>query len=339
MDTLYPAECTAMEHNPSDPIDKRLRQAQNWVSEVHGHPGVDWRSIAGDASFRRYFRFHEAGQSYVLMDAPPELEDSAPFLDVAKRLREAGLHAPNILACDLGLGFMILEDLGDDLYRDLLKPQTVELLFKPVFAALSTMAHKVCTKGLPVYGPEVLHRELSWFEDYYLAQHLNITWNVDQRASWHAFCDSLVAAAVEQPQVFVHRDVHSCNLLYLGDESPGIIDFQDAVKGPVTYDFVSLIWDRYTPWSRQRLEHWMEAFRKITCPQIAPLTWRRWCDLMGLQRNIKIIGRFAQLQHEHGKSGYIEMVPRFYQYLLDVLPRYPEFEAVERLLGDHSCAP
>jgi aminoglycoside/choline kinase family phosphotransferase len=273
------------------------------------------------------------------MDAPPELENSAPFLDIAGRLRAAGLHAPEIFEADLERGFLLLEDLGDDLFRDLIDERTVDELFSETFDALAVMARDVDCSGLPDFDPDTLRGELRWFTRYYLDRERGMQWDDDSLQQWERYCTELVDTASQQPQVFVHRDVHSCNLLKLTHNSPGIIDFQDAVRGPMTYDFVSLVWDRYFTWPRLRIEGWMEQFRLLVAPDVAPSTWRRWCDLVGLQRNIKIVGRFALLKHQQGKEGYVEMIPRFYQHVLEVLALYPEFDAIARQLGDPRCAP
>jgi aminoglycoside/choline kinase family phosphotransferase len=319
--------------------DTRLRAARDWLRERAGTAGSGWRPVAGDASFRRYFRVTVGGRSRILMDSPPELENPAPFVEIAGRLSVAGLHAPEVVLADLETGFLLLEDLGDQLYRDLLGVDTVEPLFAEAFTALATMANQVSCSGLPAYDASLFSRELGWFTEYYLHQHRGHRWNSGQAALWSAFCQQLVESAQQQPQVFVHKDVHSCNLLRTGHNSPGIIDFQDAVRGPLTYDFVSLIWDRYIAWPRDRIESWMEQFRQLAAPGLAASDWVRWCDFMGLQRNIKIVGRFALLRHAQGKHGYVEMIPRFYSYLLDVLPRYPEFSDIAALLKDPACAP
>jgi aminoglycoside/choline kinase family phosphotransferase len=319
--------------------DRRLQAARAWLREAHGSPGEDWRPVAGDASFRRYFRLNLRGCSRILMDSPPKLEDPAPFVDIAARLRGAGLHAPEVLDHDLAAGFLLLEDLGDALYRDLLGPETVDDLFSEALPALATMAREVPSDGLPDYSEALFGQELGWFTEYYLTRHRRHRWNASEQAHWQALCTRLVAAIGKQPRVFVHKDVHSCNLLRTRHNSPGIIDFQDAVRGPISYDFVSLIWDRYVPWPRPRVESWMEQFRQLVAPEVPSSDWVRWCDLTGLQRNLKIVGRFALLRYEQGKQGYVEMIPQFYGYVRDVLPRYPEFRAAARLLEDPACAP
>jgi hypothetical protein len=174
--------------------------------------------------------------------------------------------------------------------------------------------------------------------DWYLERHRQRPLRGGERALWADLCDRLIESAAQQPQVFVHKDFHSCNLLHT-PRGPGLIDFQDGLRGPLSYDLVSLLWDRYIAWPRQRLEAWMEEARVRFAANMAPAEWVRCCDWMGLQRNLKIVGIFARLRYRDGKQGYLEMIPRFYGYLLDVLPRYPEFHAFHGLLEHAECAP
>ena len=320
----------------SGSADPRLDQARTWVQARAGTVSPDWQPITGDASYRRYFRLQVDGRSRILMDAPPDLEHSAPFVDIAGRLRDAGLHAPEIHLADLEAGFLLLEDLGDELFRDLLDERSVDALFSETFSALGEMVRGVSCEGLPVFDPDTLLGELRWFTRYYLDCEKRLVWSERQHRRWEGFCTTLVESAWNQPQVFVHRDVHSCNLLRTDHNSPGIIDFQDAVRGPISYDFVSLVWDRYFSWSRNQLER---MGLSAADPAGSAATWRRWCDLMGLQRNLKIVGRFALLKHAQGKAGYVEMIPRFYRHVLEVLALYPEFGAITDQLGDPACAP
>ena len=320
-------------------MDLRIIQAHKWLSECYTLVSQDFFPVAGDASFRRYFRVRVDGDVHILMDAPPDKESCDSFLDVTKRLHDAGLHAPEILASNLEQGFLLLEDLGDELFRDLLAREKPEPLFEEAFSALAVFAREVDSGGLPSYDEASLHDDLNLFTDLYLVRHKHVLLKHQQRLDWTAFCDELVQSALQQPQVFVHKDFHSCNLLRTSENSPGIIDFQDAIKGPVTYDFVSLIWDRYIPWPREQIEAWMEQFRLLAAPDIPSDQWVYYCDLMGLQRNLRIVGRFAQLEYFEGKSGYLEMIPRFFQYALDVLPRYPQFSGIEEWIGSEACAP
>jgi len=323
--------------SPSSPRH-RERAAAAWAAESLGLPQVDLAPVSGDASFRRYFRLEAPGGSLILMDAPPDREDSRPFVDIDARLRAAGLRAPEILHFDLEQGFGLLEDFGDTLFRDLLDEESVDELFPGLFDILEGLAARVATDGLPDYDDRLLQTELDLFTDWYLLRHRQRPLAGDERSLWVQLCESLIESARQQPQVFVHKDFHSCNLLQTAD-GPGLIDFQDGVRGPVSYDLASLLWDRYIAWPRDRLEAWMEEIRQRVAPGIDATEWIRCCDWMGLQRNLKIVGIFARLHYRDHKAGYLEMIPRFYSYLLDVFPRYPQFADFHRLLELRECAP
>lgn len=317
--------------------DERRERAAAWAAKQLGLEDIRLTPVSADASFRRYFRCHVPDGSLILMDAPPQQENSAPFLDVAARLRKAGLRAPQIRAFDLAQGFGLLEDFGDRLYREVLHPQADEA-FAELLELLPIMAARVDAGGLPEYGPALLQKELDLFPDWYLARHKSRQLSIAERAQWQSVCALLLESAGQQPRAFVHRDFHSCNLLQTL-AGPGIIDFQDAVRGPVSYDFVSLIWDRYISWPRPRIEAWMRELRPALAPSVAAAEWIRYCDWMGLQRNLKIVGIFARLAQRDAKPAYLELVPRFYRYLLDVTPRYRELQALQRLLEQPECAP
>ena len=319
--------------------DPRLEKARLWLWELGVDPRSEIRNIAGDASFRRYFRVQLHGESRILMDAPPPGENVGPFIGIDRRLRAAGLHAPEIFHADEAKGFLLLEDLGDDLYRDLLQQDNADTLFPALFDMLTILALKVDSSGLPAFDYRKLRRDMDLFPDWYLGLHRKITSREKLDETWDNFCRCIIDAALEQPQTFVHRDFHSCNLLSNGGHGIGIIDFQDGVLGPVSYDFISLVWDRYISWPRARIENWMEAIRLKFRLDIEPAAWRRYCDLMGLQRNFKIVGIFARLHYRDGKRGYLEMIPRFYDYLTATLRLYPEFADMLKLLEQPECAP
>ncbi|MFT5603073.1 MAG: aminoglycoside/choline kinase family phosphotransferase [Paracoccaceae bacterium] len=308
-------------------MDERLRQwcaAQLAVAEERLAPA---ENVAGDASFRCYYRLRlDDGRSYIVMDAPPDKVASQPFVDVANRLRTAGVRAPGIVACDLAQGWMLLEDLGDELYKQAFKGGDSAALMAQIFDVLEVQATAVAPEGLESYSRGKLQIELDLFPDWYLDVERRNPFSEAERAQWNHLCRLLCDSAAEQPQVFVHRDFHSCNLMYLGGAAPGVIDFQDAVLGPLTYDLMSILLDRYIGWPRPRLEAWMEEFRQRVAPEVDAHCWQRWCDLMGLQRNFKIIGIFARLSHRDNKSGYLELIPRFAGYVRDVLNRYAEFQ-------------
>jgi hypothetical protein len=330
---------TEQEPRVNSPQDKRLHEAAAWAAKTMGLENVDPTPVSDDASFRRYFRFSTGKRSIILMDAPPDRENSAPFVDIDRRLRDAGLEAPEILAFDLETGFGLLEDFGDTLYRDILNEETVTELFPALFTVLEKFARKVETAGLPQYDALALQQELALFPDWYLRAHRQRQLSSAERLLWNEACTSLIRSAYQQPQVFVHKDFHSCNVLQLESGAAGIIDFQDGVAGPLSYDFISLIWDRYITWPRMQLESWMMDLHQQLEPGCDRETWIRWCDLMGLQRNLKIVGIFARLHYRDGKNGYLELIPRFYDYLLQVLPRYPEFHEFHQFLEQAECAP
>lgn len=324
---------------PGAPGDPRAAAGLAWVREALARPALAIRPLAGDASFRRYFRLEDAQGTVVLMDAPRDREDSRPFVDVAGRLQAAGVHAPRIHAADLDHGYLALEDLGDTLFRELIAPDSVDRWFPPLFELLAMLALAVDAEGLPRYDRNRLMEEIELFPEWYLGRHKGLTLSCSQLDAWEHLATLLLSSAEAQRTAFVHRDFHSCNLLLTPGEDIGVIDFQDAVRGPITYDFASLAWDRYVSWPRARLESWMEEFRIRVAPDIPPREWIRQVDWMGLQRNLKIVGIFARLHHRDGKAGYLALIPRFWGYVRDVLARYEEFRAFNELLEDLRCAP
>jgi hypothetical protein len=327
--------------------DSRLEMAVSWAREHAAFEFAEVTPVSGDASLRRYFRLHsqkndeksDQDSTLILMDSPPETEDNRRFVDIGLRLRQAAAHAPEVFATDLDRGFLLLEDLGDTLYREVLHSNNADQHFPPLIELLQTLATQVDYQGLPDYNRERLLTELELFPNWYLQQHQHIQLSCEDWDIWEELCTRLIASAQQQKQVFVHRDFHSSNLLDLGNGKVGVIDFQDAVRGPITYDFISLLWDRYISWPRSRLEGWMEEFRLQIAPELTTEQWMRYCDWMGLQRNLKIVGIFARLHYRDGKHGYVEMIPRFWTYLMDVLPRYAETRPMLELLERLECAP
>ncbi len=333
---MPPMELSLVKSTKSDP---RLDQARAWLHDLGVDLQSDLYNVAGDASFRRYFRVQINGESRILMDAPPPGENVEPFIDIDQRLKSADLYAPEIFYADPPNGYLLLEDLGDDLYRDLLHEDNADALFPGLFDVLRTMALTVDTAGLPLFDYRRLRRDMDLFPDWYLGHHRKAIPPGLPDSVWDEFCTRVIDLALEQPQCFVHRDFHSCNLLRYRGDVIGIIDFQDAVLGPVSYDFISLIWDRYISWPRAQVEIWMEEVRVLLGLDIEPMQWQRICDLMGLQRNFKIVGIFARLHYRDGKNGYLEMIPRFYEYITSTLRLYPEFAEVLAFMEQAECAP
>lgn len=320
-------------------LDDRAVEGVDWSRHALGRPGLTIEPLAGDASFRRYFRLRDGQAHWVLMDAPPADEDLDPFIAVAGVLDDGGILVPAILAEDRGRGFLVLEDLGDRLLRDELSPDAPETWFPALLDLLHRLAKDVSADTLPPYDRHRLQQELELFPEWYLGRHKGLRLSCAQLDLWEDLATRLLVSAERQPQGFVHRDFHSCNLLVQPDHRLGVIDFQDAVRGPLSYDLASLLWDRYIPWPRERLEAWMEAFRARTLPDHPAESWVRTVDWMGLQRNLKILGIFARLNYRDGKAGYLELMPRFWGYVQDVLSRYPEFHAFHALLEELACEP
>ncbi len=326
-------------------MSDRLKQLKDWLKQQIGED-CEFAPASSDASFRRYFRIETKQGSRIVMDAPPEQEDCQAFIHVAALLREVGLNAPEVIAEDLQSGFLLLSDLGNTTYLDVLNNETVEGLYGDALAALTSMqaAVDVSSCELPVYDANLLQTELDLFKDWYLGKHGGISLTESQQAIWQSSCQILIASALEQPVVCVHRDYHSRNLMQVNERhNPGILDFQDAVLGPVTYDLVSLLRDCYISWPRQQVEEWVAGFYEqtthsgvIDVDKISAQQFLRWFDLMGVQRHLKAIGIFARLYHRDGKQGYVGDIPRTLSYVIEVSRRRPELEDFYRLLTDLS---
>ena len=314
--------------------DARRRQAESWAARHLGWD--DWSSevISSDAGFRRYFRLTRDDHTRVVMDAPDAADDTGVFADIALRLRRCGIHVPEIQAHDARDGLMLLEDLGRSSYLSALDTDTADTLFEQAVTTLIRMQAGADTTGLPSYSEALLREELDLFTDWYLERHRGITPDARQRRDWEQVCDLLVRNMQRQPQVFVHRDYMPRNLL-VSDPNPGIIDFQDAVVGPVTYDLVSLLRDCYIAWPEERIDAWIEDYLQRAARAGVDVgearEFRRWFDLMGVQRHLKAIGIFARLNHRDGKPRYLEDIPRTWRYVRSVAGRHPELTPLTAL--------
>ncbi|WP_366044517.1 phosphotransferase [Methylomonas sp.] len=282
---------------------------------------------SSDASFRRYFRVKHADGCHVVMDAPPDKENIAPFIRNAVLLQKAGLHVPAIYQQNLELGFLLLEDLGSQSFLDALTPENADSLYRTALDSLFKLQGDIDPSlcGLPVYDQALLSRELVIFYEWFLEKRLSI---VIPTATRQALDDCLIGAALQQPQVCVHRDYHSRNLMVLAADSPGVIDFQDAVVGPITYDLVSLLRDCYIRWPLQQVIDWLEQYyQQLLAARMLNCDFRqfkRWFDLMGLQRHLKAIGIFSRLHLRDDKPGYLGDIPRTMGYVGEVCRHYPE---------------
>jgi hypothetical protein len=319
---------------------KRFNQLESWVQAL-GYPEAELRPASSDASFRGYFRFYDGDHAYIVMDAPPDKEDVGPFIHVAEMMDDLGLHVPKILARDLSQGFLLLTDLGADDYASKLSPETVEALYRDALTALLSLQLEggKFSNELPPYDDALLRREMALFPEWFLGKHLRLETDSTQAKILNDVCDVLVQSALEQPKVFVHRDYHSRNLMVIDDNNPGILDFQDAVFGPITYDLVSLLRDCYISWPHQQVNDWVHGYllrlqEKGSCVDIDEAKFKRWFDLMGVQRHLKAIGIFARLNHRDGKPGYLDDIPRTMNYVVEVCLAYEELRPFGLFLQD-----
>lgn len=327
--------------------DERLAQLQSWLHESlqrlyaaeypQGVPAGSLSSASSDASFRRYFRWQSDSRSLIVMDAPPPQEDCRPFVKVAGLLAKAGVHVPTILAADLQRGFLLLDDLGRQTYLDVINAENADQLFADARQALLSFQQQPMDAGLPRYDDALLRRELQLFPDWYLQRHLGVQLEGAQLALWQRSCDLLVKSALNQPQVLVHRDFMPRNLM-LSSPNPGVLDFQDAVYGPVTYDITCLFKDAFLSWPEARVKTWLEDYwQQAQAAGIAvPASFEAFyaaSDLMGVQRHLKVIGIFARICHRDGKPKYLEDVPRFFRYIEAVIARRTELAELGELLA------
>lgn len=327
--------------------DVRLQLLQSWLEqclpvlfEREGWGAVPPASLtpaSSDASFRRYFRWQAEGRSLILMDAPPPQEDCRPFVRIAALLADSGVHVPRILAQDLERGFLVLDDLGRQTWLEVLNADNADALFEQALQALLRFQRMPGADALPPYDDALLRRELQLFPDWYLQRHLGVELSDVQQAQWQRVCDLLVGSALAQPRVFVHRDYMPRNLM-LSEPNPGILDFQDAVHGPISYDVTSLFKDAFLSWPEERVQAWLQHYWQLAREAGLAVSaefaeFQRMSDLMGVQRHLKVIGIFARICHRDGKPKYLADVPRFFAYIEAVLARRPELAVLGELLA------
>jgi aminoglycoside/choline kinase family phosphotransferase len=316
----------------SDASDSRLADLTGWVFAELGFAGGSIAPASADASFRRYFRVTRGADTYIAMDAPPDKEDLGPFLSVARLLRGIGVNVPMILARDQKRGFLLLSDLGVRQYLDELAADgAADRLYADALAALSTMqtADPGMGRDLPRYSHALLMREMELMPEWFLRAHLGLQVSAGERGMLDGLFEILAQSALAQPAAFVHRDYHSRNLLVTEADNPGVLDFQDAVWGPVTYDLASLLKDCYIAWPAPRVRAWALQYRERLLAEGFPLgateaQFIRWFDLVGLQRHIKVLGIFARLFYRDGKSQYLRDLPRVLRYTQETAEAYPE---------------
>jgi aminoglycoside/choline kinase family phosphotransferase len=306
------------------------------VSHTIGVADALLERASEDASFRRYFRIRSDGRSWIAMDAPPPVEDCAPFVKVAGLMHSAGVHVPEVIAQDLARGYLLLSDLGTTTYRAALDDGNAKALFSDAIEALIKWQLASRPDVLPPYDAALLTRELELFPEWYMGRHLGKPPSAPQRAMLDRLFKRLIESALAQPHVYVHRDYMPRNLM-VSAPNPGVLDFQDAVYGPITYDVVSLFRDAFLSWPEERVLDWAvqywERARKVGLPVNADFgAFYRDFEWMGLQRHLKVLGIFARIHYRDGKPGYLDDAPRFLAYVRAVAARYRELEPLIELL-------
>ncbi|MCW1243049.1 phosphotransferase [Pseudomonas sp. SAICEU22] len=326
--------------------DVRLQHLKVWLDEQlpilfsqqgwGAVPPATLTAASSDASFRRYFRWEGAGRSLIVMDAPPPQENCKPFVDIAFLLAKSGINVPKIYAEDLDRGFLLLNDLGNRTYLDVINGENADDLFRDALQALLAFQQLPMVAPLPSYDVALLRRELELFPEWYVKRELGIEFDATQQQLWQQASDLLINSALAQPKVLVHRDYMPRNLM-LSEPNPGVLDFQDAVYGPVTYDVTCLFKDAFLSWPEERVRVWLENYWQEAGALGIPVQpdfedFLRASDLMGVQRHLKVIGIFARICHRDGKPRYLGDVPRFFAYIEAVIARRPELAPLDELL-------
>ncbi|MFZ6743098.1 aminoglycoside phosphotransferase family protein [Undibacterium sp. JH2W] len=322
--------------------EQRKLALQTWLADLNGHSLklASIRTASADASFRQYYRIDtENGGSLIAVDAPPATENSAAFIKMANLLKSINLTVPEVLAHDLEQGFMLVTDMGTNTYGHILNSDNAHKLYLDAIDSLILLQAQSQAEVLPEYDRAFLLRELNIFKEWYIGKHLGVNLTEAQEATLNKVFDHLLASALAQPQVYVHRDYHSRNLMWMDKGNPGILDFQDAVYGPITYDLVSLLRDAYVQWDEEIVLDWAirywEKARRAGLPVAPDIdSFYRDFEWMGLQRHLKILGLFARLWHRDGKDKFLGDIPTVMEYVRKTSHRYKELIPLLRLLDE-----
>ena len=321
-------------------MDLRYEQIQSWLQSLNRFQSGELTApvaASSDASFRRYFRVIYASpqgeESWIVMDAPPAQEDCRPFIQVSHQLSELGLQVPKVVEQDLQQGFLLLTDLGTRTYLSALNPSNADVLYRDALDALVKLQTQASADKLPDYDAGMLGAEMDLFTDWLGEKHCDLAMSPLEHQAWLSVKQQLIQSARAQPQVYVHRDYHSRNLMLTTQDNPGILDFQDAVKGSMTYDAVSLLRDCYIVWPPEQVREWQREYFLMLC-QTGRLSQHEWSDFlramdwMGIQRHLKASGIFARLYHRDGKDGYLQDIPATLNYIIEVGRQYPPMHAL-----------
>lgn len=322
-------------------VNDRFTQLNAWVCEKFNLKSVELLPLTGDAGFRCYYRFLAGAKSFIAVDAPIDKSNNKAFVEIQKVLAAYHINVPEILHKDLDLGFLCISDFGNTLLADKLSGENMMSFYQKAIDLLPKISVATFDSdySLPVYNKEFIKTELNIFSEWLLAEHLKIELTADQSNELERCFNVLVDNALEQPQVIMHRDYHSRNIMLLANDELGIIDFQDAVKGPVMYDVVSLLRDCYIRWPQQQVTNLFSYFCKQMSNVVPELKtqeaqYQRWFDLMGIQRHVKASGIFARLNLRDGKSGYLKDIPLTLEYIIDISEQYTELEFLTLLVRD-----
>ncbi|GAB4124805.1 MAG: phosphotransferase [Sideroxydans sp.] len=319
---------------------QRQQQLTDWLSGLYPGQPFTLAPASADASFRRYFRATFAdGSTRIVMDAPPQHENCEPFLKVGKLFEAAGVHVPHVYAQDLAQGFLLLSDLGSTTYLQALTADNARQLYGAATDALLKIQLASRPDQLPPYDEALLRRELELFPEWYIARHLGVTLSDKQHAALEQVFQRILAHNLAQPRVYVHRDYHARNLMFVADNNPGVLDFQDAVYGPITYDLVSLFKDAYIKWEEAEVLDWLIRYWEKARAAGLPVRkdfgeFYRDYELMGAQRHLKVLGIFARLYYRDGKEGYLKDMPLVFEYLYSTCSRYLDLKPLQGLLEE-----
>lgn len=314
---------------------QRLELLKQWLSNTLNQHDLLLEPASSDASFRQYFRVTSRNKSYIVMDAPPPQEDVGPFIKITQLFQQADINVPQLYAEDVENGFLLLGDLGAQDYLSALNGESAERLYGDAISALLTLQARCSNdERLPAYDRAMLQKEMMLFSEWYLGRHLGLELTHSEETVLQQGFSFLETNALVQPQVCVHRDYHSRNLMVCAENNPGVLDYQDAVVGPISYDLVSLLKDCYIDWPEAQRHHWVNQYYQkassaglLECDESQFI---EWFDLMGMQRHLKAVGIFARLNYRDGKSSYLNDIPRTLNYLLEMAEKYPQFSDIAK---------
>ena len=311
----------------------RYNSLQNWLTEILGTSAFNLKPASEDASFRTYHRLFLKNKTFIVMDAPPEQENCKAFIKITKKLRACDVNVPIIHNVNIEQGFLLLSDLGNDLYLNKLNKSSIYELYSDALSTLVSIQVLVNVGGVDEYDKSLLISEMNLFREWLIEKHLNIKLSDSQVKILTTLFDLLVNNALQQPKVFVHRDFHSRNLMVTKENNPGVIDYQDAVYGPISYDLVSILKDCYIKWPKEEIDKWIDfylnkLYEEKAQHRINRDEFVRWFDLMGVQRHLKASGIFARLSHRDGKHNFLEDIPRTLSYILDLKETYEELQPI-----------